>query len=359
MEKGRRDFLKLGLGLVGALGLTSLQRKGVSAHVGEEKGFQAQPVAYPPMIIAHHVLQIPQEPGAAEWGEATPIRMPLGPQMIVKPRLYEPSVTQISVRALYDDDRVGFLLEWHESTETQGAGIGRTDRFRDAVAFSFPADATKPIPYFAMGEPHNEVIVYHWKSDWELVSGYDVENEFKGMHADFYPFSGKNPGQIATGADYGSQEKAEWESNPRDKSFNTAWSAGNILADPEARKRASVEKLVASGFGNLTTDSSQDCTARATWGNGWHVVITAPRKQDRFRFRPGLTYPINFAVWDGHAGERGGEKSITTWNSLVLEKRAGAFSFAAAIVAAAVVGAAEWVILRRRRLNNSKSGEGK
>lgn len=361
MEKARRSFFKIGAAVLGFQAISSLLGKGAKAHVEDEGGgLQPQPVAYPPLIVSHRVSEIPLEPDSPEWEKnAAPLRIPLSPQLIVKPRLYEPSVTEILVRSLYNDTHVGFLMEWQENTQSQNIGIGKTVAFRDAVAFSFPANITKPIPYFGMGHVENEVIIYQWKSDWEFGIDYDLENEFKGMHVDFYPFSGRNPGQIAQGIDYGKEEKAEWESNPRVKAFNTAWAAGNILADPQAKKRAPVEKLVASGFGNLTTESNQDCTARGKWGKGWHVVILFPRKQDRYTFTVGVTYPVNFAVWDGHNGERGAEKSISTWSSFALEKRAGWPPITAAVIAAAAVGALEWIILKRRRSTTSPTREGK
>jgi DMSO reductase family type II enzyme heme b subunit len=36
-------------------------------------------------------------------------------------------------------------------------------------------------------------------------------------------------------------------------------------------------------------------------------------------FRPGITVPVAFAVWNGSAGDRDGKKSVTIWQELWLE----------------------------------------
>ena len=136
---------------------------------------------------------------------------------------------------------------------------------------------------------------------------------------------------------------------PTDKVFNAGWAAGSPLSNPELKEKTSVEKLVASGFGHLTSDSKQDGRGKAAWGHTWHVVITFPRKQDRYKIQPGWTIPVAFAAWHGHHGNRGGQKHISTWSSFVLERRVLNWQVTLAVAAAAVLGAVEWVIFRRRR----------
>jgi hypothetical protein len=234
-----------------------------------------------------------------------------------------------------------------ETPEMPKQGIGRTDRYGDAIALQFPADITKPIPYFGMGEVDNEVTIYQWKSDWEFAPHYDVDEEFPGMTVDFYPYAGKGPGQMVEGADYGKEGA--------DKVFNTGWAAGSPLSNPELKAKTSVQKLVASGFGHLTSDSNQDGRGKGTWGHAWHVVITFPRKQDRYEIRTGWTIPVSFAAWHGHHGNRGGQKHISTWSSFVLEQGVLGSSIGLAVLTAAVLGALEWVVFRRRKKPTEES----
>lgn len=341
----RRKFLRLGIaGLAVGAVATIFKRGRIQAQ-------DAEPVAYPPLVISRHVSQIPMDYLAPDWGLAKPVKIPLAPQIIVKPRETASHAQDLLVRSVFDEERVGFLIEplgeWmeQEMPEMPKQGTGRTDHYGDAMALQIPADITKPIPYFGMGEVDSEVIIYQWKADWEFAPHYDVDDEFPGMVVDFYPFSGKEPGQMAEAADYG-KEGGEW---PADKAFNTGWAAGSSRSDPELKEKTSVEKMVASGFGHLTSDSKQDGRGKAAWGHAWHVIITFPRVQDRYEIIPGWTIPISFAAWHGEHGMRGGQKHISTWSSFVLEKTVLSSSIGLAILTTAVLGAVEWVIFRRRK----------
>ena len=357
MAATRRKFL-----IAGAAGLASWV---LAAVLGQGNKVQAQEeavsVAYPPLIVSRRVSQVPLDPRASDWKLADPLRIPLAPQIIVKPKETSGKPQDILVRSLFDEERVGFLIdalgEWQmqETPEMPKQGIGRTDHYGDGFALQFPADITKPIPYFGMGEVDNEVIIYQWKSDWEFAPHYEVNDEFAGMVVDFYPYAGKGPGQMVEGADYG-KEGQEW---PADKVFNAGWAAGSPLSNPELKGKTSVQKLVASGFGQSTFDSKQDGIGKADWGHAWHVVITFPREQDRYKLQPGWTCPIAFAAWHGHHGNRGGQKHISTWSSYVLERRVLNSQVAWAVVTAAVLGAVEWVTFRFRRRRETAGKESK
>jgi hypothetical protein len=49
-------------------------------------------------------------------------------------------------------------------------------------------------------------------------------------------------------------------------------------------------------------------------GNYFSHLITT------FDFAPGQTVRVAFAVWNGHAGDRDGKKSVTIWQDLVMAK---------------------------------------
>jgi complex iron-sulfur molybdoenzyme family reductase subunit gamma len=79
------------------------------------------------------------------------------------------------------------------------------------------------------------------------------------------------------------------------------------------------ETLAAEGFGSLTPQPSDGVIARSVWDRGrWKVVfkrsLAAP--QGAFvRLEPasaGLV-PLAFAVWNGEAGQRDGDKFLSSW----------------------------------------------
>ena len=348
MAATRRKFL-----IGGAAGLATWTLATVLGRTNKVQAQEAVSVAYPPLIVSRRVSQIPLNPWGSGWESAEPVRIPLAPQIIVKPRETSGETQDLLVRSIFDDERVGFLIEPLDGWGMKHTSVGRTDHHGDAVALQLTADITKPLPYFGMGEVNNEVIIYQWKSNWEFAPHHDVDEEFPGMVSDFYPYAGKGPGQIVEGADYG-QEGQDW---PADKVFNTGWAAGSSVSNPELKEKTSVQKMVAGGFGQSTADSNQDGLGKADWVNGWHVVITFPRKQDRYDMVPGVTYPLALAAWHGHHGNRGGQKHISTWSSFVMEQGITGSSIWLAVLTAAVLGAVEWVVFRRRKKATQKESK--
>lgn len=276
-------------------------------------------------LLAKSVARVPDDPQDALWRDADVLDVPLAPQAVVKPRRYEVGVTLLKVRALYDAERLAVHLTWRDAVRDMR--IGNPGTFRDAVAIEFPGDPANGIPYFAMGEPDKPVVIYQWKADWQFAEARDEDGQYPRMMADWYPFSGQAPGVIAAAGDYGAKGE---------RTFITSWYAGNNLGDRDLQKRTSVEKLVAEGFGTLTSVSGdrQDGSGKASWADGtWSLVLTVPRAQDRFGFQPGVTVPVAFAAWDGTKGERGGEKAVSTWYFLSLEKPIGVLAYVSPVLA--------------------------
>lgn len=332
MNDKRRRFLAtaLGLGLVAGVGRSLLPR---SAHAAETV-----------TLIAKKVDGVPEEPQDALWQQAQPLQVALSPQMVVKPRLYEPGISSLTVRSLYDEERLGFLMEWADiSAET---GLGRTSSYRDSVAVQFPAEPKAGAPYFGMGEAGKPVVIYHWKADWQFGPDHDVNEQYPNMAWDAYPFAGKPPGQMVEGSDY-SPKDGPW---PGDRAFNTGWASGNPVSNPELKRRTPVEKLVALGFGSLTSEQTQDGLGRAVrQDGGWRLAMSIPRRQESFRFEPGSTLPCAFAAWEGAHGERGGEKAVSTWYFLALEQPVRTLAFLPPAVVLAGVVIAELITLRALR----------
>lgn len=295
-------------------------------------------------LIAKQVDRVPDGPADDLWQNADILVVPMAPQAVVKPRTYETGVKAIKARALYDDKKLAFLLEWEDAK--RDAAIGGVASFRDAVALEFPVDPANGIPYFGMGETNKPVTIYQWKADWQFSNNRDVDERFPNMVADWYPFSGRGPGEIAEPADYGKEGA--------DKAFHTSWWSGSTLGDPELQARTPVEKLLAEGFGTIRPagPDRQDASGKGVWKEGvWKVVISFPRSQEEFAFERGKTIPVAFAAWDGAGKERGGEKAVSTWYFLSLEQPIGVFSYISPVLVVAGAGLVQIAGLRylRRR----------
>ena len=108
----------------------------------------------------------------------------------------------------------------------------------------------------------------------------------------------------------------------RDPKFYGGWGAGNLISNPHRAR--TVENLNAKGFGSLHSQGlpGQIVKGKGVWKDGrWRVTfersLAAGNKGD-VEFRPGQSVPVGFAVWDGQAGDRNGQKSVTIWHDLAL-----------------------------------------
>ncbi len=86
----------------------------------------------------------------------------LAGQIIQKPRLFNPSVLSLRVRALFDDDEVALLLTWNDRFENRGDG--EDEKPSDQVAVLFPAQELEEgkKPYFLMGDRRRPVDAWQW-----------------------------------------------------------------------------------------------------------------------------------------------------------------------------------------------------
>ncbi|HEX5270390.1 MAG TPA: ethylbenzene dehydrogenase-related protein [Gemmataceae bacterium] len=106
--------------------------------------------------------------------------------------------------------------------------------------------------------------------------------------------------------------------------FLTAHDAGNQLADPA--RPLSASNLGAQGFGTLTMRprASQVVAARAAWQDGRRAVVLRrpldPGEGNGVALAPGDNVSVAFALWDGAARDRNGQKLVSIWHDLRLEK---------------------------------------
>jgi len=303
-------------------------------------------------LIAREVPRVPDDPEDGLWQRADVLEVPLAPQAVVKPRAYEAGVQAVTARALYDETRLAFLLEWGDPK--RDVSIGGVGSFRDAVAVEFPGDPATGIPFFGMGETNRPVTIYHWKADWQFARDYDTDDQFPRMAVDWYPFSGRGPGEVPQASDYGKQGA--------DRVFLTSWWAGSTLANPVLQARTPVEKLTAEGFGTIkpVEMDKQDGLGKGIWKAGvWRTVISVPRTQEKFSFERGKTIPVAFAAWDGSRRERGGEKAISTWYFLSLEQPESPFTYINPILVVIGAAAAEVLLLRLLRRKARRASQEK
>jgi hypothetical protein len=227
--------------------------------------------------------ELPSDPKDGMWGKAVAITVPLVPQVMAKPRIYESKIKELKVRAMHNTKEVAFLIEWEDPTEDYSVDI---DKFSDAVAIEFPSQTAKEKPHFAMGDKENTVNIWFWKAAWQKA----VDGE--KLYAMVDDFAG-----------------------------------GTQVGNPVSKPRATpVENMIAQGFGSATDLEKADIQnvvgKGVRDGNRWMVffkrLLSSSEKFETV-FKEGGVTPVAFAVWDGSERDRGGRKVLSTWYYVGLE----------------------------------------
>ncbi len=209
------------------------------------------------------------------WQEAPATTLHLVPNIIKEERLFTPLNDAVTVRTLYNDNEIAFLLEIDDRTESRPG-----------------------IPYFT-----------------------DLMDENLEMHADAVAIQFPKQDAFRT---MPSVEKPLYRHG--DAKHHTTmwyWNAGSV----EPGKAEFAMLLDASGPDRKLKPRPGDDSLKATaeWRDGkWRILMTRPRegRGGDISFDEGQFIPVSFANWDGSNGEAGSKHTLTTWYWLVLPQQA-------------------------------------
>ena len=244
---------------------------------------------------------VPTDPDDPIWTDVcVPTEIATGPQLMVVPRQWVPSLLSITVRSVFNNDYIGFLLEWDDRTGVQD------NIYKDSVALQFPNKLKEGIqkPHFAMGATGGAVNIWHWKAE------YNEEADKEGF--------------------------------------------ANLK---EVQGGSFIQELNAKGFKAkpvVQAVDSQSMTGGSVWKNGkWKVVMIRPLETDDkkdIQFEKNKNIPIAFASWDGANNDLGGRHNVAPWYYLILltpESKDIYVYIALAVIMA--VGGELWFVARLRR----------
>ena len=227
------------------------------------------------VLSASKLENLPEDVNSELWSGAIPVSFRLVPNIIKGERHFTPLSDAVSVRAVYNEEHISFLLELNDRTDSrpgeevsEGIQDGDLTMFSDAIAMQFPqqqAFETSPVvvkPLYRHGDKNRATTIWYW-----------------------------NAGSI------------EPEQTAR-----------SVLIDANGPDQP------------LKFRTTGDLTATGSWQNGqWKVMFTRPRynpDQADVDFEEGRFIPISFANWDGSNGESGSRHTLTTWYWLVLPPQA-------------------------------------
>lgn len=233
---------------------------------------------------------MPKDANDEKWKDVEITAYPLVGQIIAKERFFTPSVEEITVKAVYNDKEIAFLLEWDDRTKSipgdaKAQELADGELNEDAVAIQLPVTIPEEMekPYFGMGDSSHPVNVWQWKSG-------------------------------------------------------------------TAKAEQSIKVMDATGFKNIKARDKADVTAKGEYNKGtWKVMMKRPLKTDNkddMQFEEGKFTPIAFATWDGTNGEKGSKHTITTWYWILLKPPTGSQVVFIPLIIGGIVLGAEILIAR-------------
>ena len=227
------------------------------------------------------------DPFANAWNTAPKFRVPLNALWNRGGKSPE-----LTVSSLNDGKCIAFLLEWSDATKDTTTVL--TESFADAIAMQFFAKSG--FPPMAMGNEKAEVTLWHWRADWQ-------------EHVD----QGRRTGVL---------DAHPWMTSDADLSPSlAALKAGNHIAFQQ--RLSPVEEGVARGYGSiaLKPPAKQRVIGKGVWRQGhWRVVLLRRLSDDSGLSRSAYKNKVAFAIWNGSAGDRAGQKAISTWLPLILAR---------------------------------------
>jgi len=214
---------------------------------------------------------LPQTIDDVAWVSAPVTSMRLVPNIIKEPRMFKPLNDLVSVRVLYNEDDIAFLIEVNDRTESlpgnEYAMSIQDEELTlnsDAIAMQFPRDGaftSVPMvekPLFRHGDSAHHTSMWYW-----------------------------NAGSL----------------EPKQAPQTMVFTGTGPDSKPEPMM------------------SYKEVTAQGKWHEGrWQVLMKRKRigTEGEISFNEGEFLPISFANWDGSNGEAGSKHTLSTWYWLLL-----------------------------------------
>jgi mono/diheme cytochrome c family protein len=243
------------------------------------------------LLLAERVDDLPGTLDDAEWseGEAHLVLAPLR----WRPRSNEP-ILAAWVSARHDGEHLALRVRWRDPSGDERLFSDLASP--DAVALQLSASPVPPL--FGMGSDEEPTNIWHWKALRlsEVDGALDLLETVP--HGEARPWRGKARLDVPV-------------YHP-------------LASVPPASE--TVESLQATGVGDVETRHGGDLhvSARPVWNDGqWTVLFVrslSARAEGEIELEPGRGVSIAVAAWNGSAGDRGGQKSISIWHGLELAR---------------------------------------
>jgi hypothetical protein len=243
---------------------------------------------------------LPDDPTDPRWDELEAVDFSLVGQVIAEPRQFTPAINLVSMKTMYNQDEIAFLIVWDDPTETIRAqppggktGLPKQGEeslpqlLTDAIALEFPPEIHESgqRPHFLMGDQQTGAYLWYWRADV-----------------------------------------------------------------------GSAQEMNSQGLQKMTRQNQerQQLSSMVQYNKGqWRLVIKralkTPDEQD-LSFEPGKFIPIAFFAWDGSNGDYSTKMSISSWYYLLLRPLRPVVLFVyPPLTVVIVIGLEFWVMKKIKR----------
>ncbi len=241
-------------------------------------------------VLAKLVEKVPSDSEDPIWDSVDYLDIPMVGQVVQDPRMFNPRVDNIRVKAVYNDKEVAFRLVWDDTTETKPDAS--SEIFEDAVALQFPVKIPTGTerPYFLKGDKDNAVNLWRWSH--KRSNALELN---------------------ANGAD---------TVRPQDDSGQQV-------------------------TGKLKYDNGR-------YQLVFKRTLSTPDKDSDIQFESGKFIPISFFAWDGANKETGKKSALSPWFFLLLEPITPVTVYIYPLIMIFVTCGAEWWVIGRIRKNKGR-----
>ena len=245
--------------------------------------------------------------GEALFDRAAPARFPVIGQVMEPGRDFAPSATAVEVRAVYDRQRIAFLVRWHDNRADTTA--------KNAPTLEVPlADEELAVPEAAPAAAGD-----FWGEEKAPAAPAPGKDDFWGEPAAATPAGEGAPFSDAVAI----QLPAQLPSGAAKPYFllGDAQNPVDLWFLDLAGKR--VRQFLGRGSAALTPLEGNEVDGHGAWAGGeWSAVFVRDlRSTGGTTFGEGQYVPIAFSVWDGTARERGNRRGLTQWFDVTLPPR--------------------------------------
>jgi mono/diheme cytochrome c family protein len=267
---------------------------------------------------------LPTTPDDSAWNRAERFYIPLVGQIVLKPRIFAPTVDGVWVQALHNGQEVALRVIWHD-----------------------PSKSPDPV----------------WNEWQQKITAFMQPHEGEGAAPAAAPTGAAAPAQAPAPAAAAAaipdmlvvQFPPTIPTGMERPYFLMGTSSKPVYLWKWQSDNNAVVEAAGRGFGNIQPfGGAQQLTGSSVFDQGeWRLVMRRPLvssdSANRLTFRTGVAIPMALFAWDGNNGESGRRGSISTWYYIYLDTKTPKTVYATPLATIALTAGLGLLVVRNAR----------